>query len=89
MIPKHLLPRTVLLEVVNHEEYVEYESELDPDGKQTLKRSLDGKPIKIEGSETAFLHLKALDGKIIRAQISHENLDKILALRFPEDFDKK
>ena len=70
MIPER---RPVLLEFVDHEEYVE----VDPSVLGTGP---------IVGARTAFLHLRAPDGTLVRAQIPHEQLDGLLALTWPEDF---
>jgi hypothetical protein len=66
----------LFLEVVNHEEYVKVEVESG--------EVIGTKPI--EGSGTAFLHLRAPDGTVVRAEIPHERLDDFLALMFPQDF---
>lgn len=68
-------PRKVFLEVVDHEEYVEFE------------KSGSAPYVKIDGSETAFLNLRLPNGKMVRVEIAHGNLDDVLALMFPEDFD--
>ena len=77
MIPER---RPVFLEVVDHEEYVEVDVERDASGK------VIGGEVKKEGARTAFLHLRAPDGRIVRAEIPHGDLDPILALIYPEDF---
>lgn len=67
--------RSLFLEVIDHEESVE------------TKRDSTGKTVPIEGSGTAFLHLRAPDGTIIRAEIPHEELDRVLWFIWPDDFD--
>ncbi len=74
MIPPR---RKVFLEVINHEEYVQVEPKYGPDGKVA-----GGTPI--EGTRTAFLHLLAPDGTVIRAEIPHGHLDRVLAMVFPD-----
>lgn len=71
---------TLFLEVVNHEESVEIEQIRDPSGA-----IVQSKPI--EGTRTAFLHLRAPNGTMVRAEIPPERLDEFLALMMPEDFD--
>lgn len=69
-----LAPRVnPVFELVRHEEYVEIDD-------------VTRKPI--DGTRTAFLHLKAPDGRIIRAEIPHADLDPVLAMMFPKDFAK-
>jgi hypothetical protein len=63
-------PRRVFLEFVSHEEYVD----------------LDDHQTPIEGSRTAFLQLKDSNDRMVRAEIPHADLDRLLALMFP-DFD--
>lgn len=76
----HPAHRPLFLEVVDHEEYVDLEVERDETGK-IIKQT------PINESRTAFVHLRVPSGKVIRAQIPHENLDEILALMGPDDFD--
>lgn len=71
--------RQVMLEVVKHEEYVDVEVRRGPEGEV-----LEATPK--EGTRTAFLHLQMPGGKVIRAEIPHEDLDAVLALMWPEDF---
>jgi len=71
--------RPLLLEVVNHEEYVEVEPEYGPTGEVVASTP-------IEGTRTAFLNLRAPDGTTVRAEIPHERLDDLLAMMFPDDF---
>ena len=68
LLPK---PHPLFLEVVDHEEYVEFDEE---------------SRTPIEGTRTAFLRLKDPDGRIVRAEIQHGDLDPLLALIWPEDF---
>jgi hypothetical protein len=58
--------------VIDHEEYYE------------LEPLEDGKKAVIEGSQTAFLHLRAPDGTIVRAEIPYAHLDKLLAMIIPD-----
>lgn len=63
--------RRLLLEVVDHEEYVDLDDSHQP----------------VEATRTAFIHLKLPEGPTVRAQIPHENLDPLLAKMWPEDFE--
>jgi len=72
--------RQVSLEVIDYEEYVEVEEERGEAGEL-----LSTTPI--EETRTAFLHLRLPNGKMVRAEIPPENLDDVLAVMFPEDFD--
>ncbi|AGP40765.1 hypothetical protein [Sorangium cellulosum] len=71
--------RPLFLEAVDHEEYVKVEPEYGPSGEV-----ISASPI--EGTRTAFLHLRRSDGVVVRAEIPYEHLDPILALMIP-DFD--
>lgn len=55
----------------NHEEYVELD---------------EATKVPVPGTETAFLRLKASSGEILRAEIPHGDLDRVLRLMFPKDF---
>lgn len=68
--PNALERKTIFLEVVNHEEFVE----VDIATKTPIK-----------GTEIAFLHLKAPDGSTAKVQIPHHWLGNILALQFPNE----
>lgn len=74
MIPEN---RKLSLEVVDHEEFVEIHHDRGPDGVV-----LNSTPIR--GTESAFLLLKAPDGRVIRAQIPHTDLDPVLAMMIPD-----
>ncbi len=74
MIPER---RPLFLEVLDHEEYVEVDVDRDAEG-----RIVNATPI--EGTRTAFLHLKSPSGSVLRAEISHEHLYPLLALMIPD-----
>jgi hypothetical protein len=69
--------RSVFLEVVDHEEYVEVEPEYGPSGEVIAATP-------IEGTRAAFLNLRLPDGATVRAQIPPKQLDPILALMIPD-----
>ena len=60
------------LEVVDHEEYVGID---------------EARVTVVEGTRTAFLHLRTPGGDVVRAEIDHRDLDRLLAQMWPEDFD--
>jgi hypothetical protein len=65
--------RRLFLEVVKHEEFVEFEPERDESGKLVPKK--DGR--------TAFLHLRAPNGTVIRVGVEPEQLNEFLGLMMP------
>jgi hypothetical protein len=69
--------RKILLEVVDHEEFVEVDERRDDSG-----RLIEARPK--EGTRQAFLHLQGPDGMLIRAEIPAGQLDPILALLYPD-----
>jgi hypothetical protein len=65
-----MMPHVVSLRVVN---YGTFESEIGPEGHS----------VKVAEGGKAFLDLQTSDYSIIRAQVSSEDMEHILALMFP------
>ena len=72
-------PKPLFLEVIDYEAYVELKPK-PPSSDKVVGYT------KREGTEAAFLHLRAPDGTTVRAEISYERLDDIFSLMFPEDY---
>ena len=68
--------RRLFLEVVGHEEQVEFEPESDSSGKAVLKKGAGT-------AGTAFLDLRAPNGTIVRVAIAPDRLDEFLGLMMP------